>query len=287
MRVVDVHQHFWPGPLVEALAHRTQPPRLRGTTLELPGEAAEIDLRAHDLEARLVLLDRFGIDVALVSLQPTLGIDELPGDERDELVAAYEDGMRDLGAAAARLLPLAAGRYHEDLVGACVGAPDLLDLDRIAPTLDELDRSGKLLFVHPGAVAARPRDVPGWWAAVVDYTAQMQASYAVWITAGVERWPNLDVVFALLAGGAPFQLERLQSRGVSSRGLLHKNVYFETSSYGRRAVELCLATFGVDQLLFGSDTPVLDPEPTLTAIRSFGDAVTDALCAQNPSRILS
>ena len=90
-----------------------------------------------------------------------------------------------------------------------------------------------------------------------------------------------------LRAAAPFQLERLQSRGVSSRELLHKNVYFETSSYGRRALELCLATFGVDQLLFGSDTPVLDPEPTLTAIRSFGDAVTDALCAQNPSRILS
>lgn len=287
MRVVDVHQHFWPGPLVEALSRRTEAPRLRGTTLELPGEATEIDLRAHDLEARLALLDRCEIDVALVSLQPTLGIDELPDDERDELVAAYEDGMRDLGAAAARLLPLAAGRYREELVGTCVGAPDLLDLDRIAPTLDELERSGKLLFVHPGAVTGSARDVPGWWAAVVDYTAQMQAAYAAWITTGVERWPNLDVVFALLAGGGPFQIERLQSRGVSGRELLHRSVHFETSSYGRRALELCLATFGVDQFLFGSDTPVLDPEPTLTAIRTFGDAVTDALCAQNPSRILS
>jgi len=290
MRVVDMHQHFWPGPLVEALARRTQPPRLRGTTLELHGEgAATIDLEAHDLEARLRLLDRCGIDVALVSLQPTLGIGKLPEDERDELVAAYEDGMRDLGAAAARLLPLAVGRCREEFVGTCVGAPDLLDLDRLAPTLDELERSEKLLFVHPGPVVSQDRGVPlpSWWAAVVDYTAQMQAAYAAWIAAGVKRWPNVDVVFALLAGGAPFQLERLQSRGVSSRGLLHTSVYFETSSYGRRAVELCLATFGVDQLLFGSDTPVLDPEQTLTAIRSFGDAVTDALCAQNPSRILS
>lgn len=290
MTVVDMHQHFWPGPLVDALARRTQPPRLLGTTLELHGEGATtIDLEAHDVDARLRLLDRCGIDVAVVSLQPTLGIGELAEDERDELVAAYEEGMRDLGAAAARLVPLAVERCREDFVGTCVGAPDLLDLDRLAPTLDELERSGKLLFVHPGTVVSRDRGavLPSWWAAVVDYTAQMQAAYAAWIAAGVERWPDLDVVFALLAGGAPFQLERFQSRGVSSRGLLHKSVYFETSSYGRRAVELCLATFGVDQLLFGSDTPVLDPEQTLTAIRSFGDAVTDALCAQNPSRVLN
>ncbi len=222
-----------------------------------------------------------------MSLQPTLGVGELPEDERDELVAAYEDGMRDLGSAAARLIPLAAGRYSEQFVGTCVGAPDLLDLDHLAPTLDELESSGKLLFVHPGPVPASARDVPGWWAAVVGYTAQMQAAYAAWIAAGVERWPNLDVVFALLAGGGPFQIERLQSQGLAGRELLHASVYFETSSYGRRALELSLATFGVGQLVFGSDAPVLDPELTLTAIRSFGDAVTDALCAQNPSRILS
>ena len=187
---------------------------------------------------RLALLDRLGIDVALVSLQPTLGVGELPEDERDELVAAYEDGMRDLGPAAARLIPLAAGRYSEQFVGTCVGAPDLLDLDHLAPTLDELESSGKLLFVHPGPVPASARDVPGWWAAVVGYTAQMQAAYAAWIAAGVERWPNLDVVFALLAGGGPFQIERLQSRGLAGRELLHASVYFETSSYGRRALEL-------------------------------------------------
>jgi hypothetical protein len=114
----------------------------------------------------------------------------------------------------------------------------------------------------------------------------MQAAYATWLATGAERWPGLEVVFAILAGGAPFQFERLSSRGVAGRELLHENVYFETASYGRRALEVCLATFGVSQLCFGSDTPVIDAAPTLDAVRGFGDAVTDVLCNVNPSRLL-
>ena len=90
MASVDVHQHLWPDPFVQALTRRRHPPRLRGSTLELAGErAGEIDLEAHELGERLRLLDRSEIDVAVVSLQPTLGIDELPEEERSELVTAW------------------------------------------------------------------------------------------------------------------------------------------------------------------------------------------------------
>jgi len=284
---VDVHQHLWPEPLVEALGRRRQPPRLRGSILELAGEReSEIDLRAHDLGARLALLDRCGIDVAVVSLPPTLGIDALPEDEAAELYTAYERGILELSAASVgRIVPLAAGSRVDGFAGACVGAGELLDLDRLGPRLDELERRAAFLFVHPGP-SHPPPGAPDWWPAVVEYTAQMQAAYAVWLAGGAERWHGLRVVFAILAGGGPFQLERLISRGVSGRDLLHENVFFETASYGRRALELCLSTFGVGQLLFGSDAPVIDPQPTLDAVRGFGDAVADALCDQNPTRLL-
>jgi predicted TIM-barrel fold metal-dependent hydrolase len=128
--------------------------------------------------------------------------------------------------------------------------------------------------------------MPTWWPAVVEYTAQMQAAYAAWLAGGAERWPDVRIVFAHLAGGAPFQLERLRSWGVAGRDVLYENVFFETSSYGSRAFELCLATFGVGQLVFGSDTPILNPEAAMDSVRGLGDAVTDALCNQNPSRLL-
>jgi hypothetical protein len=285
---VDVHQHLWPEPFVELLARRRRPPRLSGSVLELAGEReSEVDLGAHDLAARLALLDRCEIDVAVVSLPPTLGFDSLPEDEGAELVAAYEQGILALSAASGnRLVPLSAGAARDGFAGACIGARELADLDGLASMLDELERRDAYLFVHPGP-AYPPRGAPAWWPAVVEYTAQMQAAYAIWLAEGAERWPELRVVFAILAGGGPFQLERLISRGVSGRGLLHENVFFETASYGRRALDLCLATFGVGQLLFGSDAPVIDPVPTLDAVRSFGDAVRDALCNQNPSRLLT
>ncbi len=287
MPTVDFHQHLWPQPFVELLARREQVPRLRGSTLELAGEESEIDLGAHDLDARLALLDRWELDVAVVSLQPTLGIGALPADEASELLAVYELGILELAeAAGGRLVPFAAGAELAGFAGVCIGAPELADLDVLAPRLDELVRRDAALFVHPGPAARAPAGAPAWWTAVVDYTAQMQAGYAAWLAGGGTRWPTLKVVFAMLAGGAPFQLERLRSRGVSGRDVLHENVLFETSSYGNRALELCMATYGVSQLVFGTDVPVLDPEPGLDAVRGFGDAVTDALCNQNPARLL-
>jgi hypothetical protein len=287
MPTIDFHQHLWPEPVIELLARRDRPPRLRGSSLELAGElASEIDLRAHEPDVRLALLDRFEIDIAVVSLQPTLGLAALPEDDSAEIVAVFKSGILELASAVrGRIVPLAAGSDLDGFAGACVGAPELRDLERLGPKLDELVRRDAPLFVHPGPARA-PAGAPAWWSAVVEYTAQMQAAHAVWLAEGAARWPALRVVFALLAGGAPFQLERLRSRGVSGRDVLHQNVFFETSSYGNRALELCLATFGVSQLVFGTDVPVLDPEPGLDAVRGFGDAVADALCTQNPARLL-
>lgn len=288
MPTVDFHQHFWPEPLVEALSQRTRPPRLAGSTLELAGErSSEVDLRQHELATRLGLLDRHGIDVAVVSLQPTLGIARLPEEEAAELVDAYERGALELTlASGGRLVPLAAGRSAGGFRGVCLAAGELADLARLAPTLDELERTGVFAFVHPGP-GSPAEGAPGWWASVVDYTAQMQAAYLAWIAEGADRWPGLRIVFAILAGGGPFQLERLRSRGVSGRDVLYENVFFDTASYGRRALDLCLATFGVGQLCFGSDAPVIDPQQTLDAVRGFGDAVTDSLCNLNPTRLLA
>lgn len=286
MPTVDVHQHLWPEPLIELLHKRGRAPRLTGAMLELPGRApVEVDLESHRLETRLALLDRGELDVAVVSLSPTLGSGMVAAEEWHELASAYETGILELADGSERIVPLAVGKSDERFAGTCVGAPALLDPDTLAPMLDELERRGGFLFVHPGPSVVS-RESPAWWPTVVEHTSQMQAAYAAWLDGGADRWPRLPVVFAILAGGGPFQLERLQSRGVSSREALHENVLFETSSYGRRALELCLSTLGVGQVLFGSDAPWLDPAVGLDVVRGFGDAVLDALWNRNPSRLL-
>ena len=279
----DVHQHLWPESFISALSRRGERPRLRGRSLELADEGDfEIDLGDHRLETRLAVLERDGIDVAVVSLQPTLGADDVP-----ELVEAYHVGIRELvSASGGRLLALAAGECLDGFAGVSISARALVeDADRLPPLLRELEVRNRFLFVHPGPGHKRA-GAPPWWTSVVDYTAEMQAAYAAWLAHGAEAYPALRVVFAILAGGAPFQLERLRSRGVDARAALYPNVYFDTASYGRRALELCLATYGVRQLVYGSDVPVIDSRPTLRALAEFGDAVSETVRRENPSLLL-
>ncbi|MBA2475738.1 MAG: amidohydrolase family protein [Actinobacteria bacterium] len=280
MSSYDLHQHLWPESLVEALRARRDRPRLRGTMLELVDGDWEVDADAYGLEARLASLDRDEIDIAVVSCPPTLGLDEA-------LLDAYHEGILELvGASAGRLRAFATDTVRDGFVGACVSAESLDDLAALAPLLDELERRDAVLFVHPGP-APGPDRAPVWWPAIVGYTAQMQSAYAAWLAREDGAWPTLGVVFAILAGGAPFQLERFASRGVDSRTIVDPNVYLDTASYGERALELSLATYGVGQLVYGSDLPVIDSGPTLRSVRGFGQAVADAVCRANPERLLA
>ena len=115
----------------------------------------------------------------------------------------------------------------------------------------------------------------------------MQRAYLSWLADGRERFPSLRIVFAILAGGGPFQLERLSHRGVDVRSALDPGVYFDTATHGRRAIELCIETFGATQLVYGSDIPVVEPRLTLDAVRGFGDAVAHILQSDTPGGLLS
>lgn len=276
----DFHQHFWPEQLLSLLSRRRELPRLKGTQLELPEGTFELDPDEHRLERRIELLDRHGIDVAVVSLQPTIGWEMEP-----ELAETFDEGIPEVVAAAGgRIAALACGECRPGFAGACVSSYRLMgDLEELAV---DLQSEGQLLFVHPGLPAPLPPDVPPWWTAVVDYTTQMQAAYATWLAGGATRYPGLPVLFALLAGGAPFQLERLAARGGDAEVARSANIYFEPSSYGPLALKLCLDCFGAERLVFGSDAPVLDPGETLRALRELGEEVTQKVCSENPTRLL-
>jgi Amidohydrolase. len=276
----DIHQHLWPPSFLTTLAARSQPPRLRGRALELVGAAPwRLDVKSHELDNRLAQMDRFELDRAVVSLQPTLGVDR-------ELMETWEDGILELAAAAGgRIVPLAACEPRHGFAGLCISGAELLDLDVLAPRLDVLAASGGWLFVHPGP-AVTPPGMPPWWPAIVDYTAEMQAAYIAWLAAGAARWAELDVVFAILAGGAPIQLERMAARGVDERSAMLPHIWFDMATYGRRALDLAMSTFGVEPMLFGSDIPVLDPLAAIDVVRSFGEAVTDAVLTSNPDRLM-
>jgi hypothetical protein len=291
---IDVHQHLWPPGFVEALRRRRAPPRLIGWTLELDGEPCyQVCPADHDLSCRTALVEQDRLDLALVSLSSPLGIEWLPPREAGPLLDAYHEGVvalpDEFGAWAAVGLaepdPVALAQLLDaGFVGACVAADALADpdgFDRLGPVLETLERRGAPLFVHPGpAPAADQERMPVWWAALNDYVASMQAAWHAFAVWGREAHPTLRVCFAMLAGLAPLQRERLVARGGTA--ISDPQVFLDVSSYGGRVVDGVLREVGVDRLVEGSDRPVAEPIDL-----ALGDAVRAALRERNPARLLS
>ena len=284
---VDVHQHLLPSSFVEVLRARTGAPRIDGDELEITEGRFPFIAADNELAARIAILDDQQTDLAVVSLQPNFGQDSLPERERDELVSAWEDGILELAVSSSgdRFAALGAGRARPGFVGCSVGSDAFFGGDGFEIALTSVREHGGFVFVHPSGGAVPP-GMPPWWGALAIYTAQMQAAYLAWLSNWQERWADVSIVFAILAGGGPFQAERLDSRGTDVRSILHPNVFFDTASYGRRALELCVETYGVGQLVYGSDLPVIDPGPTLRAVKGFGESVETLIRTDNPARLM-
>ena len=286
MATFDLHQHLWPEQLIARLSERRRPPFLSGSTLTTTEGSFPVDLDENRLERRLAALDTAEIDVAVVSLQPTLGYEGLPPSERQPLVAAYDEGIAELvDASGGRIEAVSAGQFEPGFAGVCL-APRSSSTRTVWGTSSiRSRRAAGFLFVHPDNGSPSPAK-PDWWAALTDYTASMQTAV-------------LPGSIAAPAGGRPSRSSsRCSPAAAPSRwsgfALAASTPgrcppyrrYFETSSYGRVALELCLATYGVDRLVHGSDFPVVDPTPTMNAIRAFGKATFHAICDRNPQSLL-
>ena len=290
---VDVHQHIWTAPLIEALAARGELPfvRVRGGIAELhaAGERpCAIDLNSESRSRRTRLLDDDRIGLALIALSSAIGIEALPRDEARALIEAHLDGVRALGHRFGAWGPLPLDNPDPDdvdevLTRGCVGVsvpagalatPD--GLATAAPLLDHVAERGVPLFVHPGpgplsaggaplgppSTKEAPAHEPPWWQALTGYVSQMQSAWLAFATAGRRRHPDLTVIFAMLAGGAPLLTERLATRGGPPVDLSDPLTYYDTSSYGPVAIEAMARRVGAPQLVYGSDRPVLEPVPS-------------------------
>lgn len=304
--VVDIHQHLWPEGLVEALRRRTSPPRLDGWTLHLTGERpSDLDPAEHDVARRLAAesADRQLIGV---SLSAPLGIEHLPPDEAAPLLDAWHSGAAALphpfrpwvSASVvepdlARTKDLLAG----DILGLQVPASALTTpaaLERLAPLLAVCEDANRPVLVHPGPArspddltgqprqADEPSGTPPWWAAVVDYTAQLHAAWWAWHVAGRSLLPRLRICFVAGAGLAPLQHGRLAARG-GAISRIDPDVFVETSSHGRQAVDALARALGIDVIVLGSDRPWAEP---FDPVPGLGAAAARAITCTNPIRLL-
>ena len=299
---IDIHQHLWTESLVQALTERRELPFVRRehglTVLFLAGERPYvIDLSNDAPTRRAALVELDGLDRALLCLSSPLGIESLPREQSLPLIDAYHDGVLSLDGPFGVWGAIALDRPDPDdvdrVIGrGCIGlslpAGALCGVDaftRLRSVLARVELLGAPLLVHPGPGpdrSAAGRDAgevslhdPLWWPALTRYVAQIQASWLAFVSAGRAEHRELRVIFSMLAGLAPLHAERLYSRGGPTPCLADPLLFYDTSSYGPSAVRTLAELVGAQQLLYGSDRPVVEPAELDMPDRLDWDPISD------------
>jgi 6-methylsalicylate decarboxylase len=273
---IDVHQHLWTEGFVAALARRDVAPLVRrdgrGLVARVPGEPdSPFGPAMHDPGLRAAALRAGGQDRALVCMSTPLGVEALLEDEARPLLAAWHDGVFAAGDPFGvwGALPLHGatpadvdalldrGAVGVSLPASAIAGPH--ELDAAGPLLARLAERDAPLFVHPGpAAAGAPRAPAPWWPALTGYVFDVHAAWHAFAAWGRAAHPRLRVCFAMLAGLAPLHAERSTVRG-GPAGPPDPLVFYDISSYGPRAIAAMAGAAGLDQLVTGSDRPVVEP----------------------------
>ena len=280
--IVDVHAHYLPKNFSDFMGDRFWPrvgvPVRTGLARHPFSDSPE------DISGRFELMDAAGVEKQVLSPHwPPY----LP-DQRECVTAVQmlNDGYADLAhrypdrIASYVMLPLphidAALREMErgfDQLG-CVGVNmNIVCLNRsvaeteFEPIYEEMDRRGAILFVHPaGTGICSPFIVDYGYRASVG-TSLEDATFVLHMIAKQipHRYPNIKFIVPHLGGPIPMLLNRLDKQGQRDHPNLAeppsataRRFWYDTVCYGSKAAFTCaLEAFGADQLVTGSDYPVL------------------------------
>lgn len=242
---IDMHAHWKPPALIDALRARTTEPRItrnaNGDEVLRTRRGEEPLAAAFDnVEQRLEEMDRFGITTGVLSILTAFNwIERLPVDESLPLVRLYNDAVSDICkshegrfAAFASLpeadIAAAAEEFERALalpgvVGAQVPGNafmTLADAEQMRPIMDVANRHGAIVFIHFG-----PRPGDPWPRVANDTdnvrrrigTLDMQASLSsnmvtLCMTDFLDPYPDAMMLVHNLGGNIPYEVERMDHR---------------------------------------------------------------------------
>jgi predicted TIM-barrel fold metal-dependent hydrolase len=305
VRSVDVHQHLWPEGVLRVLERRSAAPKATWRHarwhVDLPGEPGfHIDPADHDPHDRAA---RLPVDKALVALSSPVGLEALPARDALAAVAAWQEAAKQLppelgwwSATPAVLTgdgeaEIAKEAIADGAAGVCLPANRLATPDdalTALPLLAAVAEAGAPVFVHPGPATGRPSEPP-WWSPATRYVAQQHAAWHSFHHAVRPELPTLRAIFALLAGLAPLHAERTDGRSRTQTGeaaLADPLTFYDTSSYGPRAVRAMATAVGITQLVHGTDHPVARQDQRDPVEEAFGEGFAQLVRTAAPRRAL-
>jgi len=308
---IDVHAHYWTGDYFDLLADlgKADAGAARGIGA---GDGAE-------LEARLQLMDRAGVELQVLSACPQLPYGEeqkkavtaarFVNDQYAQLVEAHPDRFR---AFAALPMPHLDGSIGEmrralDELGVAGIAMNTTVLGRALvepeyePVFAELNSRGAVLYLHPaGNSACSPLIADYHLTWMVGAPVEDTISVMHLITHGIPaRYPDIKIINSHLGGALPMLLQRADDQyrweapdtpeppSVSAR-----RMWYDTVGHGHvPALRCAIDSFGADRLLLGTDFPYENGDTFVRAIDYINDPQIDpgaaaAILDQNATALL-
>jgi predicted TIM-barrel fold metal-dependent hydrolase len=289
---IDMHSHFVPKALSDALRARSTPPMIKR------GEDGRESMRSHlggpplpegfdSLEKRLADMDRCGVTHAVLSnvLQDIMA---LPLDEALPLCRIYNDAIsaacvahpdRFSAFAALPVADMAAATAEFEramalpgMVGAFLPGDGFLTAaraEKFRPLLEAADRRSAVVMVHYGRLANDPdapkpdtSDNKGLRTGTLDMQSRISSTMLTFcLTDFLKSYPNLTMMTHNLGGNIPFEVERLDHRSLVDRPnevlpsarIRAARVLVDCNSLGARSIERAVEVYGADRIVFGSD----------------------------------
>jgi predicted TIM-barrel fold metal-dependent hydrolase len=289
------------------------------------GNELSFDSEYSDMAARAIFMDETGVDRQVLSMGLLFGLHALPIDEAQPIARLFNNELASLCRrmpdrfSGLALLPLSdisesiaeyrRCRNELGLVGAILPVNyfvDRYEAAAIEPLLEAAHRDGGHIFVHPGV---RPDEFANLADAnrstskrdnllsrqALDVQAKL-ANAVVTLTNSdlLDPYPELTVQVANLGGTLPMVIERIDctvmirtpDEAVPSQRL--NRVYVDCASLGPKSIEMAVAVYGADRVVFGTDCPIFRTDWSLNAIRTadLSDETRRAILGQNAEQML-
>jgi len=285
-------------PRIETLADGTE-------RFHLPVGFLQFGPEYIDMDARIAFMDGLGIRKQMLSFPGLFGVDSLTIGEAEPLLLPFNDDLaalcrrwpdRFVGLAA---LPFAdmeravaeyvRARTELGLIGAILpnnGFLSIAEAQKFKPVFEAAQKYGGHLFIHPGRrpdqVPADPGKAPPF--PFPDTVLHRQALSVQHDVANcmatllfsdiLDAYPDISVHVANLGGTLPMVVERMDhvirlrtdNEPLPSSRL--RRVHVDCSSLGPRSIEIAVAMYGADRIVFGTDCPIFRTDWSLEAVRT-------------------
>jgi aminocarboxymuconate-semialdehyde decarboxylase len=325
MTVIDTHTHMVPREWLDLLQaeggdYELKPTPAGHMAVHLAG-APFVTLMPEmfDYDMRLRAMDEAGVDIAVLSLTgPNVfwGTPEVSAKAARIGNAAYAasqskypDRIRWVASIPwetpdAALAELARARADGALGVAALAnirGRDLSD-PLFEPVWSEIDRLGLPVFVHPTIPPGGKEMRLGEFslATPIGFMVDTTLAFARLILSGFfDRYPNAKLIAPHGGGTLPYlsgRLDRCYETIPACRAAIKeppsrylRRIFYDTVVYDPRALELCVAVGGADNVLYGTDFPhnVGDMKGILALVRGLQGDTPHKVAGENAKRIFN